>query len=136
MLASLSDRSLPPRSLHRTPPAGRGCGGEEKGESDMAYIYCDACGVGFHSNVRSCPQCGGSITRSHDVGLAAQGRRRRAHARVGPLREDVETEVRESIYGWRSGTVGLCQKSEKQALVGSTGRPLQRASRVDAREDP
>jgi hypothetical protein len=25
----------------------------------MAYIYCDACGIGFHSNVRSCRSAAG-----------------------------------------------------------------------------
>jgi len=77
----------------------------------MAYIYCDACGIGFHSNVHSCPECGRAATRSHDMNLMThghRGHRRRDHARVGPLREDVENEVRESIYGWHSGTVELC----------------------------
>jgi len=73
----------------------------------MAYIYCDACGIGFHSNVHSCPECGRATTRSHDMNLMTHGHRRRDHMRVGPLREDVENEVRESIYGWHSGTVEL-----------------------------
>lgn len=79
----------------------------------MAYIYCDACGIGFHSNVHSCPECGRAIARSYDVNLVDHGRRRRAHAHGGSLREDVENEVRESIYGWRSGTVELCDQSKK-----------------------
>jgi len=87
----------------------------------MAYIYCDACGTGFHSNVHSCPECGRTVTRSYHVGLMAHGRRRHTHAHAdagyadgaghanaGSVREDVESEVRESIYGWRSGTVELC----------------------------
>lgn len=72
----------------------------------MAYIYCDACGVGFHSNVLSCPECG----RRARVTYHADSRpgRHRWRGRQLVLREDVESAVRESIYGWRSGTVELC----------------------------
>lgn len=75
---------------------------EEEDESEMAYIYCDACGIGFHSNVYSCPECGRLTHRSRGhVHL------RRAHARAAVSQEEVEAEVRDAIYGWRSGTVEL-----------------------------
>lgn len=83
----------------------------------MAYIYCDSCGIGFHSNVHSCPECGRPVTRSYDV---TQGPRRHQRARTGALREDVENEVRESIYGWRSGTVELCESEQKAPLAGAS----------------
>jgi len=72
----------------------------------VAYVYCDSCGVGFHSNVHSCPECGSPASRAYEIGSHRGARRRRRS--VGPLREEVETEVREAIYGWRSGTVALC----------------------------
>lgn len=68
----------------------------------MAYIFCDSCGIGFHSNVYSCPECGRPARHT----LAAHGRHRRRSYRESP-REDVESEVRDAIYGWRSGTVEL-----------------------------
>ena len=126
MLGSLSDRRLPPTIVTpHSPRPGALCGAEEKGEPIMAYIYCDTCGIGFHSNVHSCPECRKAITPGHDVGLVAHGRRRHAHAGVAPLREDVENEVRESIYGWRSGTVELCEQSKKKAPAERVGEPLQ-----------
>ncbi len=73
----------------------------------MAYIYCDACGIGFHSNVRSCPECGRPASRAFE----SDGTNHRHHhllrtdTHKEPPREDVESEVREAIYGWRSGTV-------------------------------
>ncbi|HUN77670.1 MAG TPA: hypothetical protein VMU32_01995 [Solirubrobacteraceae bacterium] len=68
----------------------------------MAYIFCESCGIGFHSNVYSCPECGRPAKHT----LAIHGRpRRRSHRE--PPREDVESEVRQAIYGWRSGTVEL-----------------------------
>lgn len=85
----------------------------------MAYIYCDACGIGFHSNVHSCPECGQIVTRSFDVSLAHARRRRRLRTRIDSPREDVENEVRESIYGWRSGTVELCKHSTVSAKLSS-----------------
>jgi len=70
----------------------------------MSYIYCDACGIGLHSNVFSCPECGRRVTRVY--GADAQGRRwKRGRTRPGPLRDDVERQVWESIYGWHSGSV-------------------------------
>jgi hypothetical protein len=70
----------------------------------MAYIYCEHCCVGFHSNVRTCPECGRRVRRAY---VAGRDRRfgRRGHTRAHALREDVESEVREEIYGWRSGSV-------------------------------
>ncbi len=65
----------------------------------MAYVHCDACGAGFHGNVRSCPECGAPAKRSH-------GRRRMfARASSQIVREDVELEVRAALYGRRSGAV-------------------------------
>ena len=69
----------------------------------MSYIYCDACGIGFHSNVHSCPECGRPASRTYDLDISAPRR-----ARSATVREDVENEVRQAIYGWRSGTVELC----------------------------
>lgn len=69
----------------------------------MAYIFCDSCGIGFHSNVFTCPECGRPATS----GFVPTGRAKHTRARSGQPREDVEDEVREAIYGWRSGTVEL-----------------------------
>lgn len=72
----------------------------------MAYIYCDACGVGFHSNVYSCPECGRPVRRAFESDGRAHHRRawrRGSHSAL--VQEDVESEVREAIYGWHSGTV-------------------------------
>jgi hypothetical protein len=78
----------------------------------VAYIFCDSCGIGFHSNVYSCPECGRHASRT----FAPDGRaRRRSHRE--PLREDVESEVREAIYGWRSGTVELCGDGPRAVVV-------------------
>lgn len=74
----------------------------------MAYIYCEACGIGFHSNVLSCPECGRPARISYRPDSRSRRLRRRSHGRPALLREDVESEVRESIYGWRSGTVEPC----------------------------
>jgi hypothetical protein len=73
----------------------------------VTYIYCDICGIGFHSNVCSCPQCGLVARRVHQADGDGHARRRVGwrRARPMPLSEDVESEVREAIYGWRSGTV-------------------------------
>lgn len=73
----------------------------------MAYVFCDACGIGFHSNVHSCPECGRVAARTYRS-AGHGGRRAWWRPSRNPLpREDVETEVREAIYGWRSGTVEL-----------------------------
>jgi hypothetical protein len=71
----------------------------------MPYIYCDACGIGFHDNVLSCPECGRRARRTYDADPHTQRHTRRSHARPVSLREDAESEVWESIYSWRSGTV-------------------------------
>jgi NMD protein affecting ribosome stability and mRNA decay len=74
----------------------------------MAYIYCEHCGVGFHSNVRTCPECGRGVRRVYQAGSEVRTHhalRRRGRAHAHALREDVESEVREEIYGWRSGSV-------------------------------
>jgi len=86
----------------------------------MAYIFCDACGVGFHSNVHSCPQCGRHGRRVYTTGRHVRRPMKPSHARPALLREDVEGEVLESIYGWRSGTVALCDRgASSEAVSGS-----------------
>lgn len=69
----------------------------------MAYIFCDACQVGFHSNVYTCPECGKAISR----GFTGNGGARRHRPHPQELREEAEDEVREAIYGWRSGSVAV-----------------------------
>lgn len=71
----------------------------------VAYIFCEACQIGFHSNVRSCPECGRPASRAY---RAEQRRPRRLRLRPASECEDMENEVREAIYGWRSGTVERC----------------------------
>ena len=65
----------------------------------MAYVHCHACGASFHSNVRSCPDCGATAKRVY----SRNRRFSRAPSRV--VREDVELEVRDALYGRRSGAV-------------------------------
>lgn len=73
----------------------------------MAYVFCDSCGIGFHSNVHSCPECGRVASRTYQALHHPQRRAWWRHSPPPLPREDVETEVRETIYGWRSGTVEL-----------------------------
>ncbi len=84
----------------------------------MAYIYCDSCGIGFHSNVHSCPECGRTARRT----FKSDGHARRpAWGRppgAAPPREDVESEVREAIYGWHSGTVERRDRTVPATAVG------------------
>ena len=77
----------------------------------MAYVFCDSCGIGFHSNVYTCPECGRPASRA----FAPNNPAKRSRSHVGQLHEDVESEVREAIYGWRSGTVELHGKSARTA---------------------
>jgi predicted nucleic acid-binding Zn-ribbon protein len=65
----------------------------------MAYVHCDVCGAGFHSNVRGCPDCGATAKRVHE--------RRTRFSRTSShvVREDVELEVRDALYGRRTGAV-------------------------------
>jgi predicted amidophosphoribosyltransferase len=65
----------------------------------MSYVFCDACGAGFHSNALSCPDCGAPASRVQQRRASAQ------RARSVQVREDVEPEVRNALYGRRSGTV-------------------------------
>ncbi len=65
----------------------------------MSYLYCKACGAGFHSNVRSCPDCGAPARRIHERRSRLSRTPRRA------MREDVELEVRSALYGSRAGAV-------------------------------
>lgn len=78
----------------------------------MAYIYCDNCGVGFHSNVYTCPECGRPARFTYARNGNGHSHRNGwlRHSTTPSLREDVESEVREEIYGWRSGTVELRRK--------------------------
>jgi predicted nucleic acid-binding Zn-ribbon protein len=73
----------------------------------MSYIYCDACRIGFHSNVRSCPECGQTVRRTYERDPSVHHRHRPSRSGSRPLREDVENEVRAAIYGWRSGAVDV-----------------------------
>jgi hypothetical protein len=68
----------------------------------MPYIYCEACGVGLYSNVTSCPSCGAPARRAY-----ARNQARRARTRAGSahVREDVEIEVRDMLYGRPSSSV-------------------------------
>lgn len=70
----------------------------------MPYIFCESCGAGSYSNVITCPRCGR---------IARLARPRRLVDRTPALEvsahgsEEVECEVREQLYGWRSQTVQL-----------------------------
>lgn len=70
----------------------------------MPYIFCESCGEGAYSNVTSCPHCGR---------VARLARPRRLVSLIPPVdrsshgAEEVESEVRETLYGWRSQTVQL-----------------------------
>ena len=70
----------------------------------MPYIFCESCGEGAYSNVTSCPHCGR---------VARLARPRRLVWLIPPIdrsshgAEEVESEVRETLYGWRSQTVQL-----------------------------
>jgi hypothetical protein len=68
----------------------------------MPYIYCERCASGSYSNVLSCPSCKARVrpARTHGMGRRAWGRSRQ-------VLEDVEDEVRETLYGWHSGCVEL-----------------------------
>jgi len=68
----------------------------------MPYIYCQACGAGCYSNVTSCPGCGAPAKRAH---AHHEMRHRRPRAESLRVCEDVEIEVRDALYGWRSGSV-------------------------------
>ncbi len=65
----------------------------------MVDLQCDACGARFAGKVRSCPGCGAPAKR------VCERRGRFARASLPPVREDVELEVREALYGRRSGAV-------------------------------
>lgn len=84
------------------------------------YIHCDTCGSGFHSNVASCPKCGRAGRLAHAPYSLGRMPRWLGHLQPDPLREDVESEVRESIYGWRTGTVELRGADAVRAM--SSGR--------------
>jgi hypothetical protein len=91
----------------------------------MAYIYCDSCGIGFHSNVHSCPECGRTASRAYEPHGDRQHHGWRWHTRSALPREDVESEVRETIYGWRSGAVERHEEATPAASAGgSVGEPV------------
>jgi hypothetical protein len=85
----------------------------------MPYIYCDACGAGYYSNVTSCPSYGAQVRRAH-----TRNRMRRSSLRAAPVRvgEDVENDVREALYGRRPGSVESCSGSRARPAVAQ--RPL------------
>lgn len=65
----------------------------------MPYIHCERCGTSCYSNVLSCPRCRLPVQRVHahavfddEAGFSARD-------------EEVETEVRDALYGWHSGCV-------------------------------
>jgi hypothetical protein len=64
----------------------------------VAHVYCAVCGADFHSDVRTCPSCG-----AHDKQVHERRRGSRPSLHLGG--EDVEQEVRDTLYGRRSGTV-------------------------------
>jgi ribosomal protein L37E len=70
----------------------------------MPYIFCEYCGEGAYSNVKSCPHCGR---------VARLARPRRLVWLIPVVdgsshgAEEVESEVRETLYGRRSLTVQL-----------------------------
>jgi len=44
------------------------------GQNGVAYIFRNGCGIGFHSNVRSCPQCGMPASRTYEARRRTNGR--------------------------------------------------------------
>jgi hypothetical protein len=70
----------------------------------MPYIFCELCGAGAYSNVTSCPRCGriARLARPRRLLLDVVAVDRSSHGA-----EEVESEVREMLYGWRSQTVQL-----------------------------
>lgn len=78
----------------------------------MPYIFCESCGVGTYSNVMSCPRCGR---------IARLARHRRLLRRIPMVdrsphaTEEVESEVRQTLYGWRSQTVLLREHEQERS---------------------
>lgn len=70
----------------------------------MPYIFCESCGEGAYSNVNSCPHCGrvARLARPRRLALLIPPVDRSSHGV-----EEVESEVRETLYGSRSQTVRL-----------------------------
>lgn len=70
----------------------------------MPYIFCEICGAGRYTNVTSCPHCG-------RMARLARPRRLLRHIpavdRSSHGAEEVEEEVRNLLYGWRSQAVRL-----------------------------
>jgi hypothetical protein len=77
----------------------------------MPYIFCELCGEGSYSNVTSCPRCGR---------IARLARPRRLLRRIPALdrsshgAEQVESEVRETLYGRHSQAVQLHVKPREE----------------------
>jgi len=76
----------------------------------MPYVYCPRCGSGCYTNVRSCPSCRMPLRPEHRRTIARRGRR----VAMAPVGENVETEVRDALYGWHSGCVERCDAAERQ----------------------
>lgn len=70
----------------------------------MPYIFCESCGEGAYSNVMSCRRCGrmARLARPRRLLWRAPAVDRSSHGA-----EEVESEVREMLYGWRSQAVQL-----------------------------
>lgn len=70
----------------------------------MPYIFCELCGEGRYSNVTSCPRCGriARLARPRRLLWGVPDVDRSSHGA-----EEVESDVRETLYGWRSQAVQL-----------------------------
>jgi hypothetical protein len=79
---------------------------EFNGQSGVAprLIRCGACGTRCPEGLPSCPNCGMPIRRESTY-RAARRAWRRSHS--GFVADDVEDEVRDKLYGGRTGCVRL-----------------------------
>ncbi len=66
-------------------------------------VRCEACGARCEAGAPVCPTCGAPIRHEHAHRVA----RRQPRTFSRPVRDDCEDEVRETLYGWRSGGVEL-----------------------------
>ena len=67
-------------------------------------IRCEACGAPREKPAPYCSNCGMRMREVHTRNIA---RRRWRRASSAPVREDVEDEVRKTLYGQRSSRVKL-----------------------------
>ncbi len=72
----------------------------------MAYIHCERCGTSCYSNVLSCPRCKAPVARAYTQPFAVE----RQCSSAGD--EEVESEVRNALYSWRSGCVQSAHASQ------------------------